>query len=148
MGVRANDVPLCWWAALVASVRDPDHPRREPVKFREHPAGERPPPRRMLEMPVLTVPTNMAVSEQEPRDERALAAVERRRPTWTLPVTRESFVLAVTLGAPTASGELVASVALFLTAGSGGHWWISIITSSVPSSGRIASASGSPLLDG
>jgi hypothetical protein len=90
----------------------------------------------------------MAVSEQEPRDERALATVECRRATRTLPVTRESFVLAVALGAPTASGELVASVALFLTAGSGGHWWISIITSSVPSSGRISSASGSPLLDG
>ena len=148
MGVRANDVPLCWWAALVASVRDPDHPRREPVKFREHPASERPPPRRELEMPVLAVPTHMAVSEQESRDVRALAAVERRRATRTLPVTRESFVLAVALGAPTASSELVASVALFLTAGSGGHWWISIITSSVPSSGRISSASGSLLLDG
>ena len=99
-------------------------------------------------MPVLAVPTHMAVSEQEPRDERALATVECRRATRTLPVTRESFVLAVALGALTASSELVASVALFLTAGSGGHWWISIITSSVPSSGRISSASGSPLLDG
>jgi len=148
MGVRTNDVTLCWWAAFVASVRDPNHPRREPGEFREHPAGERPPPRRELEMFVLAVPTNMAVSEQEPRDERALATVECRRATRTLPVTRESFVLAVALGAPTASGELVASVVLFLTAGSGGHWWISIVISSVPSSVRISSASGSPLLDG
>ena len=148
MSVRANDIVLCWWAALVASVRDPDHPRREPVKFREHPAGERPPPRRELEMPVLTVPTNMAVSEQEPRDERALATVECRRATRTLPVTRESFVLVIAFGTLTAPGELVASLCLFLTAGSGGHWWISIVISSVPSSGRMASASGSALLDG
>jgi hypothetical protein len=148
MGVRTNDVTLCWWAAFVASVRDPNHPRREPGEFREHPAGERPPPRRELEMLDLAVPTHMTVSEQESRDERALATVKCRRPARTLPVTRESFILVVTLRTLTASGEFVASLCLFLTAGSGGHWWISIVISSVPSSVRISSASGSPLLDG
>ena len=148
MSVRANDVPLCWWAALLANILDSDYPRSEPGEFREHPAGERSPLRRELEVFVLSVPTNMAVPEQEPRDERALATVERRRPTRTRPVTRESFILAVALGTLTTPGEFVASVPLFLTAGSSGHWSMSIVISSVSSSGRMASASGPLLLDG